>query len=302
MPNPPWRQTQQPTAPNPPWRQTEAAQALVVQGSLRPSESLVDRDIGEMRFERQKALEQIGSVGRHFATQTEEINRDIDRLLGVRPDPFRGDRPLTPEEQTFQERADIPIIGPAVGAASELGRLGARGVTGALGFPPSLLKFADPQPGEVSEEVQGLRDMLGTVLPTAEFRTREAFGIPGDPAAEVDPSSPLSKLQELITGRPFTPEEFRRAVSTGVSEAPETPLFGVGLAAGAVKGGVKGGKAVLKRIKDRAKPPIEAVERGRIPLEPEKAPTEVTPAPITERISETLAERPVEPVRRGRVK
>ncbi len=208
---------------------------------------------------------QLRSVGDFAAENTEAINAELDRLLGVRPAPFRGDRPLTEEEQRFRDIGsigeDVPIIGPAIGetlqgvsdVARTLGRFG----TGAAGFVAGAPRFAALEPGEAGEEIRGLGQTFATVLPSAETRIRGAFGVPGDPSAEVDPNAPLSQFQEFLTGEPFTQEEFQRLANLGVSEAPESPLFGVALAAGGVRGAGRSVKAILKRT-DRARvAPVE---------------------------------------------
>jgi archaellum component FlaC len=211
---------------------------------------------------------------------TEDVNAEIDRLFGVEPDPFRGDRPLTEDEKRFKDIGKVgrgihPAIGPILQALSVAGRTGTRAGTGVAGFTAGSPRFAALEPGEAGEEVQGLREMFGTVLPTLQHRTQRAFQIPQSVIGEVDPSAPLSKLQEAITGRPFTQEEFEKAVSTGVSEAPESPVFGATLGRGAVKGGGKSARAVLKRIDRDAKAPILRKTRTKpvetAPVEPSGA-------------------------------
>ena len=230
-----------------------------------------------------ESLEQIDAIrrtaaggGRFVRGQTESLNRMLDETLGVPPERFRGDRPLTAPEQRF---ADLPA---PVQALSQAGRTAARfgtGVAGFIGGAPAFLEPGEIAPeGDVSklvgEEVQGLRDIVGSVPVAIDFLTRQAFT--DDPSANVDPNSPLSKLVEGITGRPFDQEEYRKVVNQAISEAPESPLFGAAIVSGLSKGVTKAVKARRPEPTPRA---IEPVERGRVPLEVE----EVKPAAVPER-------------------
>lgn len=253
------------------------------------------------------------------------INRDIDRLLGVEPAPFKqtdpaareaalgdpeavGPIPLSPEEQRFQ---NLPV---PVQAASAIARAGARFATGTAGFITGLPSFLDPEAlapegtedpagAVLAQEFQGLRDLIGGVLPAADFRIQKLFGV-DDPSATVDPSAPISRLYQAITGREMTPEEFQRVVNQVISEAPEAPLFGAAIVSGAVRGAAKLGRKTgavakkplsvqeqitegLRRELEPAEPTISAeaeIQRSTADLlekrvrEPERAPTERIPA------------------------
>lgn len=172
------------------------------------------------------------------------------------------EQPLTPEQQKYTEQT------PVEQAGGQLLRAAGRFGLGAVGFltdiPGKLVNPGDYVEGDGSywdnlwkllkQEGTGLREMTGDFIPTVDFLIRRLGGNL-DPSADIWRNSPVTRLAELIAGKPMTQENYQEAINR-FYEAPETPLFVQAIGTGLARGGLKAGRAIAPKIgrKVRAQP------------------------------------------------